>query len=201
MRVRDEHLRRRVALEAARLISEHGLRDFHAAKRKAAERLDIRDEAGLPKNSEVEEALREHQRLFHGHDQPQQLRVLREAACEAMRYFARFEPRLVGPVLDGTADRHSAVCLHLFCDTTKSVLVTLNDDGVNFEEDSRRLRIDAQHSVDFPVLRIRQAGIEFDLTLLPLDAIRQAPLDRGGERPLQRAALSAVEKLLRDAEI
>ncbi|MBU6199105.1 MAG: hypothetical protein KGI64_06065 [Xanthomonadaceae bacterium] len=200
MPARNDHLRRRVALEAARLISEHGLRDFHAAKRKAAERLDIRDEAGLPKNSEVEEALREHQRLFHGDDQPRRLRALREAACEAMRYFARFEPRLVGPVLDGTADTHSAVCLHLFCDTIESVIVTLNDDGVNFEEDSRRLRLDTQRSADFPVLRIRQAGVEFDLTLLPLDAIRQAPLDRGGERPLQRAALSAVEKLLRDTE-
>ncbi|MBS0438883.1 MAG: hypothetical protein JSS33_05700, partial [Proteobacteria bacterium] len=48
MAARDNPMRRRVAVEAARLISEHGLRDYHAAKRKAAERLNIRDESSLP---------------------------------------------------------------------------------------------------------------------------------------------------------
>ncbi|HTI97058.1 MAG TPA: hypothetical protein VL425_11200 [Rudaea sp.] len=196
MPARNENLRRRVALEAARLISEHGIRDYQLAKRKAAESLHALDESSLPKNSEIEQALREHQRLFHSDDQPTQLRALREAACEAMRYFARFEPRLVGAVLDGTADTHSAVCLHLFCDTPESVLALLNDDGIVFEEDSRRLRLDATRSADFPVLRMNQAGVDFDLTVLPRDAIRQAPLDRSGERPMPRAGLAAVESLL-----
>jgi hypothetical protein len=196
MPARNEQLRRRVALEAARLISEHGIRDYQLAKRKAAERLHALDESSLPKNREIEEALREHQRLFRADDQPPKLRALREAACEAMRYFARFEPRLVGAVLDGTADTHSPVCLHLFCDTPESVLAVLDDDGIAFEEDSRRLRLDSQQFSDFPILKIHQDGVEFDLTLLPPDAIRQAPLDRSGERPLQRAALAAVETLL-----
>ncbi|HST28224.1 MAG TPA: hypothetical protein VLK26_07625 [Rudaea sp.] len=196
MPARNENLRRRVALEAARLISEHGIRDYQLAKRKAAESLHALDESSLPKNREIEQALREHQRLFHGDDQPTQLRALREAACEAMRYFARFEPRLIGAVLDGTADAHSPVCLHLFCDTPESVLAVLNDDDIVFEEDNRRLRLDAERSADFPVLRMSQSGIDFDLTLLPRDAIRQAPLDRSGERPLQRAALAAIESLL-----
>lgn len=196
MPARNQQLRRRVALEAARLISEHGIRDFQIAKRKAAEHLHAFDESSLPKNREIEEALREHQRLFHGDEQPRQLRALREAACEAMRYFARFEPRLVGAVLDGTANTHSPVCLHLFCDTPESIIAMLNDDDIVFDEDNRRLRMNAEHSTDFPVLKIRQFGVEFDLTLLPLDAIRQAPLDRSGERPLPRAALTAVEALL-----
>jgi len=196
MAARDNPMRRRVAVEAARLISEHGLRDYHAAKRKAAERLNIRDESSLPKNSEIEEALREHQRLFHGGDQPGHLRELRVAACEAMRYLKRFAPRLVGPVLDGTADAHSAVALHLFSESPETVIDMLAEDGVEFEEDSRRLRINHAVSADFPVLRIARSGVDYDLTLLPQDAIRQAPLDRTGERPMQRAALAAVEALL-----
>ena len=196
MPARSEQLRRRVALEAARLISEHGIRDYQLAKRKAAENLHALDAASLPKNQQIEEALREHQRLFHRDDQPRQLRALREAALEAMRYFVRFEPRLVGAVLDGTADIHSAICLHLFCDTTESVMGLLTDDGIDFDEDSRRLRLDAGNFAEFPVLRITQSGVDFDLTLLPLDAIRQAPLDRSGERPMPRAGLAAVEKLL-----
>ena len=35
---RSHQLRRRVALEAARLISEHGMRDYRQAKLKAAQR-------------------------------------------------------------------------------------------------------------------------------------------------------------------
>ncbi|MBS0557551.1 MAG: hypothetical protein JSR27_09100 [Proteobacteria bacterium] len=196
MSSRNEQLRRRVALEAARLISEHGLRDYHAAKRKAAQRLGIGDDTGLPKNDEIEDALREHQRLFHGADQPRHLRELRQAAGEAMRYFARFQPRLVGAVLDGTADAHSAVALHLYCDSPESVMHSLTEDGMDFDEDSRRLRVNPTHTMEFPVIRIVQSGVDFDLTLMPLDAIRQAPMDRSGERPMPRASLAQVQALL-----
>ena len=68
--MKTSNMRRRVALEAARLISEHGIRDYQLAKRKAAESLHALDESSLPKNSEIEQALREHSSLFHGDEQP-----------------------------------------------------------------------------------------------------------------------------------
>jgi hypothetical protein len=183
-------------LEAARLMSEHGIRDFHMAKRKAAERLGAGEDTGLPKNSEVEDALREYQRLFQADEQPMRLRRLREVAREAMRFFVRFEPRLVGAVLDGTADRHSAVCLHLFSDAPEEIVAFLQEQGIPYEEQNRRLRTghDAQH--EYPVLLFSADEVAIDLTVLPLDAIRQAPLDRVGERPMRRAALAALEELL-----
>ena len=101
---RVQRNRLRIAQEAARLMSEHGIRDFHHAKLKAADRLGIADTQALPRNEEIAQALREHQRLFQPESQPQQLRARRLAAAEAMRFLARFEPRLVGAVLDGSAD-------------------------------------------------------------------------------------------------
>ncbi|HEY8682306.1 MAG TPA: hypothetical protein VIM06_03985, partial [Rhodanobacter sp.] len=80
--------RLRIAQEAARLMSEHGIRDFHHAKLKAAERLGILDTQALPRNLEIEQALREHQRLFLASSQPELLRQRREAAVEAMRFLA-----------------------------------------------------------------------------------------------------------------
>jgi hypothetical protein len=193
---RAQELRRRIALEAARLMSEHGIRDFHQAKRKAAERLGAGEDVGLPKNSEVEDALREYQRLFQADEQPVRLRRLREVARDAMRFFVRFQPRLVGAVLDGTADRHSAVCLHLFSDAPEEVVAFLQEQGIPYEEQNRRLRThhDAQH--EYPVLLFSADEVAIDLTVLPLDAIRQAPLDRVGDRPMRRAALAALEELL-----
>ena len=47
-------------------MSEHGIRDFLTAKRKAAERFGVTDGSVLPKNIEIEDALAEYQRLFGG---------------------------------------------------------------------------------------------------------------------------------------
>jgi len=188
--------RRRIAIEAARLMSESGIRDFAAAKRKAAERLGVFDEGSLPKNCEIEDALREHQRLFQAEEHPAHLRALREAAREAMRFFVRFEPRLVGAVLEGTADRHSAVCLHVFSDTPEEVMLLLDDQGIAYTENQRRLRVSRDVQAEFPVLKVMQNGTAFDLTILPCDAIRQAPLDRVDEKPMRRASLAALDELL-----
>jgi hypothetical protein len=195
---RARELRRRIALEAARLMSEHGIRDFHLAKRKAAERLGTGEETGLPKNSEIEEALREHQRLFQGTEHPVLLRRLRTVARDAMQFFTRFEPRLVGSVLDGTADKHSAICLHLFSDTLEEVAGFLQEQGIPYEEQNRRLRMSHDEQQEYPVLLFSADAVAIDLTVLPRDAIRQAPLDRTGDRPMRRATLAALEELLAD---
>ena len=197
---RQQHNRRRVAQEAARLMSEHGIRDYHRAKLKAAERLGIEDAQALPRNQEIEQALREHQRIFLADSQPQLLRERRLAALDAMRFLARFEPRLVGAVLDGTADAHSAVCLHVFSDDPEAVSRHLHDHGVPFDTQTRHLRTSRDDQTEFPVLLFAADGLPFDLTVLPHDALRQAPLDRVDEKPMHRAGLAAVEALLAEGD-
>ncbi|TAM61988.1 MAG: hypothetical protein EPN49_05285 [Rhodanobacter sp.] len=193
---RQQRNRLRVAQEAARLMSEHGIRDFHRAKLKAAERLGIVDTQALPRNAEIEQALREHQHLFLADSQPRSLRVRREAAIEAMRFLAAFEPRLVGAVLEGTADAHSAVCLHVFSDDPDAVELFLREQGVPIETETRRLRINRDEQTEYPVLLFAADRLPFDLTVLPRNALRQAPLDRIDDRPMWRATLAQVETLL-----
>lgn len=195
-RGRGEQMRRRIAVEAARLISEHGIRDYHQAKRKAAERLGIPVDSALPKNAEIEDALREYQRLFDAQDQPRRLRQLRESAREALRFFARFEPRLVGAVLDGSADRHSAVCLHLFSDEAESVARFLDERGIPHEQQSRQLRLARDVQREFPAFVFSAGETPIDVTVLPEELARQAPLDRSGEKPMRRASLAALDELL-----
>jgi hypothetical protein len=196
--IHTHETRRRIAVEAARLISEGGLRDYGRAKAKAAAHLGVFDEASLPKNSEIDDALREHQRLFHGDDQARTLRRLREVAREAMRFLARHEPRLVGAVLEGTADEHSAVCLHLYTDQPNDVVIQLLENGIPYEEQSRRMRTDRETARDFAALLFSAEDTAIDLTLLPYDLLRQAPLDRISEKPMQRANLAALDALLQD---
>jgi len=193
---RVQRTRLRVAQEAARLMSEHGIRDFHRAKRKAAERLGVLDEQALPRNHEIEQALREHQRLFQADSQPQLLRERREAAVEAMRFLQRFEPRLVGAVLEGTADAHSAVCLHVFSDDPEAVGIYLREHGVPFETQTRRLRMTRDEQIEYPVMLFAADNLPFDITVFPHNALRQAPLDRVDEKPMRRASLASVEIML-----
>ncbi|MER3546633.1 MAG: hypothetical protein C4338_03120 [Rhodanobacteraceae bacterium] len=198
---RSHQLRRRVAIEAARLISEHGMRDYRQAKLKAAERLGLHDEQQLPRNREIEDALREHQRLFQSDSQPQALRARREVAAEAMRFLKNYDPRLVGPVLEGTADTHSAVCLHVFCDSFEEVALFLRERGIPFEQRVRTLRLDRQRNGDCPVLLFAAAGMAIDLTVFPRDALRQPPLDRIDEKPMRRASLASLEAMMAEEEI
>ena len=102
-----------LAQEAARIMSEQGIDDYGLAKRKAAERLGASDIAVLPKNTEIEAALAAHHRLFEGSKHSNALSALRRTALQAMKLLDSFQPRLVGPVLSGTADANGKATIPL----------------------------------------------------------------------------------------
>jgi len=194
---RGENLRRALAQEAARVMAEHGIRDFLVAKRKAAERFGVTDGGAiLPKNSEVEEALAAYQRLFGGASHLEALHAQRSAALAAMRYLREFEPRLVGPVLAGTATEHSEVQLHLFADRAESVTLKLIDAGIPHEVTERRVKLNAERIRAFPGVRFEMEDQPIEATVFPPEGIRQAPVSPVDGRPMRRANALEVEALL-----
>lgn len=198
--MRGENLRRALAQEAARLMAEHGIRDFLVAKRKAAERFGVVDGGGamLPKNSEIEAALAEYQRLFGGASHLQALDGKRRAALAAMRYLSEFAPRLVGPVLSGTATPHTEVQLHLFADRLESVTLKLLDEGIPHELTERRIKLDAERIEPFPGVRFEMDDCPIEAMVFPTDGIRQAPMSPVDGRPMRRADALEVEGLLKE---
>ena len=62
----DGQQRTRIAQAAARLVADHGIADWTAAKRKAARELGLPATAPLPGDDEVEDALLSHHALFGG---------------------------------------------------------------------------------------------------------------------------------------
>ncbi len=198
---RTRERRRRLAHEAARLMAEGGIRDFHQAKLKAAHRLGIHDDASLPRNREIEDALREYQRLFLGDSLAVGLRTRREAALRALEFFAAFDPRLVGPVLDGTADPNSPVTLQLYTDDADAVPRFLEEHRIPAESRTRHVRLDRERGDVFPVWLFSAEELTFDLTVLPADVLRQAPLSSVDERPMKRASASQLRQMLADDEI
>lgn len=198
---RTHERRTRLAQEAARLMAVGGIRDFHQAKLKAAERLGIHDDASLPRNREIEDALREYQRLFQGDATADALLQRREAALHALEFFASFDARLVGPVLEGTADANTPVGLHLYSDDAGAIARFLDEHRIPAEARGRRIRLDRERDFDADVWLFAADGLTFDLTVLPLDALRQAPLSAVDEKPMRRASPAQVRALLAEAEI
>jgi hypothetical protein len=193
---RADLLRQAVAEEAARIMREQGIADFLLAKRKAADRLGVTDASILPRNTEVEAALVAHQRLFGGDRHANDLAQIRRAALEAMRVMADFDPRLVGPVLTGTASRHSDINLHLFTESPEAVSLRLEERGVPHEVVERRLRFERDRTVSYPALRFVAGRQTVDAVVFPLDGIRQAPSSPVDGKPMRRASAAEVEALL-----
>jgi hypothetical protein len=195
---RGDALRRTLAVEAARLMAEHGIDDFGFAKRKAAERFGTFEGAVLPSNAEVEAALQEYQRLFEADSHGETLYVLRQTAVTAMELLADFTPRLVGPVLTGTATRNTEVQLHLFAERAEAVTIRLLDTAIPHELVERRVKVRADEWVLTPAVRLTVDDIPVDALVFGRDGQRQAPLSPTDGRPLRRASIDEVRALLDD---
>ncbi len=193
---RTRERRHRLAHEAARLMAESGIHDFHLAKQKAARRLGIADDAAWPRNSEIQQALRDYQRLFRGKSQPQALQHLREAALDALQFFAPFRPLLAGAVVEGTADAQSPVCVHLHTDQPLELQDWLQRHAIPARAAVRTVRLDRDRHGDVDAWLFDADGVAFELLVLPLHAQRQAPLSPVDEKPMQRLSATRLGRLL-----
>lgn len=189
--------RQRIAQEAARLVTECGIHDFEQARRKAALRLGVHEEALLPRLSDVEQALREHQRLFAASTQPDALQQRRESALQAMQFLHAFHPRLSGAVLSGVAGEHSPVILHLHSDDTEAVQHFLHDQRIPAEARTWSLQLAGfSGRRHYPGWEFTADGIAFELVILPEDALRHPPVSADDGKPLPRATLAQLRQLL-----
>lgn len=189
-------LRREVAAEAARILATEGQRSYRAAKEKAAQRKGLSPRVSLPSNAEIEAALKSWQQLYGGDSHAQSLRALRRVAVSAMKFFSRFRPKLVGPVLEGTADRHSRISLHLFSDEPDEVPRFLLEQGLPFTQESRRIRWHDGSFRDLEIVVVEAGGDTVELILMVGAGARQAPPSPIDGKSQRRAGIAEVERLL-----
>jgi len=188
-----------IAAEAARIIATEGQHNYHAAKKKAAERIGATERLALPSNIEVENALRLYQGLYGGTAHAENLERLRGIAIEAMYYLEKYNPRLAGTVLDGTANEHSRITLHIFTESTESVILHFLEKGVPFRQEERQIRwYDGSHrTVPLLVFEVDDATVE--LMIFDPVHIRQAPPSPIDGKPQRRATLADTECLLAES--
>ena len=185
-----------VAQEAARIIINHGMRDYRLAKQKAADRLGVNTRGFLPGNAEIETAVAEHLQIFGGDSHQHHLRFMRVTALAAMELLTTFAPRLVGPVLAGTADMYSVINLHVFADSPEAVAMQLDEMGLQYRPFERRLRSRRDQLCTYAGFAFHHNDSSIEATVFPVDGIRQAPMSPIDGKPMQRADSNGVQKLL-----
>lgn len=182
------------------MMQESGSRDVRHARLKAARQLGLDDPSALPDEAQIAQALDQQLRLFAPASRTDALHEKRLAALQAMAFFDVFSPRLVGPVLNGTADAASPVQLHLHSDTAETVQHLLDDQRIPATPGSIRLRLQRGSTTVIPCWRLLADGVPFELLVLPTTALRQPPLQALDDTPMPRAASAQLQRLIAETQ-
>jgi hypothetical protein len=187
-----------IAAAAARMVVEDGL-EYGAAKSRAARELGRRSTRNveLPSNEQLEDQVREHIALFHADTQPTELHALRAVALRWMQRLAAFRPHLGGAVWRGTATRHSAVHLDLYCDDPKAAELALVNAGVAYDVGS----LERNGGEPVSVLTIGSRSSELGTLVSVHLFLRDLDEQRGALKPDARGRswrgdLAALQRLL-----
>lgn len=183
--------RAQIAQAAARLIAEHGLNDWQAAKRKACRELGLPDHEGLPGNEEVAQALRDYNTLFQGDVQEASLRAQRLDALTWMERLAQWNPLLTGAVAAGWATVHSEVRLELEAADAKAVELALINAGVVYAAVATPGR-----EPQVPQLRLETPQATVRLVVLSPQQRRNRPRRERAAPPEERLTLAQLRALL-----
>jgi hypothetical protein len=192
-------MRARIAAAAARIMAEDGIDDFALAKRKAARQLGAAETEALPRNDEIEEALRAYRALYQPAEHAERIAELRRIALEAMRALERFSPYLTGAVLKGTAGPYAQIELQLFPESAKEVELFLLERRIAFTtHEGRRFSGSRAHAMSVFSLAWQEVPLKLSV-FDPRDERLALKTSQAG-RVMERAGIAEVETLLCDGE-
>jgi hypothetical protein len=199
-----DHIRQMIAQQAARMMAEDGVHDYAYAKKKAGRQLGFSENSVLPTNAEIEEEIRLYHEIYNADEQPTELQKLRKAALMTMQLFERFNPRLTGSVLDGTAGKFAQTDIHLFADSAKEIEIFLLSQQIPFESSEKSYRISDKPSKDkkekarktVPVFTLEtELGLQ-KLSVFEFDDLRFATKKTSDGSNAERADITELKELI-----
>lgn len=189
-------LRRRIAFEAACLMYHRQESEYYRAKQKAARRIcrGWVKPADLPSNAEIRDEIQALARLYEGDDRTRNLREMRLEALRMMRILYRFRPRLIGSVMTGHVRKGSDIDLHLFSDSVEAVALTLDDEGLIYDVERKKVRKHGEERV-FTHIHVTDR-FPFELTVYPAAKAHYVFKSSITGKAIERANIAELEELL-----
>lgn len=192
----NDRMRRQVAWEAARLMYAREETEYLRAKLKAARRV-ARGEfkpSDLPTNREIRDQVQLWADLHEGRQRTEILRDMRLEALRMMRLLRLFRPRLIGSTLTGHVRRGSDIDLHLFSDSVEAVAAALDEQGVSYAIQRKRVRKHGQERI-FVHIHVDDR-FPFELTIYAGDLAHYVFKSSITGKAIQRASIAELEQLL-----
>jgi predicted HD phosphohydrolase len=189
-------LRRQITWEAARLMYSRQESEYYRAKMKAARTIGQRwvRPADLPSNAEIRDEIQSLARLYEGDARSDNLLAMRLAALALMRRLAPFRPRLIGSVMTGHVRQGSDIDLHLFSDTAEAITHLLDQDGLTYTVERKRVRKHGEERI-FTHIHIVDR-FPFELTVYAADQAHYVFKSSITGRTIERASIAELEQFL-----
>ena len=197
--MQPSRLRRQIAWEAARLMYVRQESEYYRAKVKAARQIckGWVKPADLPSNKEIRDEIQCWARLYEGEQRTQNLREMRLEALRMMQILERFRPRLIGSVWTGHIRQGSDVDLHLFTDSVQAVTLVLDEHGMVYDVERKRVTKQGEERI-FTHVHI-QGRFPFELTVYAADKAHYVFKSSITGKGIERASIKELEKFLVEA--
>ncbi len=194
----DERLRRQIAFLAAQMMYQRTETEYFTAKRKAARQLGVEYRyrpSDLPSNREIRDQIQAMARMHEGSKRLEKLQDMRVEALRLMRRLARFRPRLIGSVCTGHVRKGSDIDIHLFSDSLALVTDTLDELGLEYEVEHKRIIKHGEERV-FTHIHVFDR-FNYELTLYPEDKVHYVFKSSITGKAIERLSIRELEDLLR----
>ena len=110
-------------------------------------------------------------------------------------------PKAKIAVLDGTANRHSRIALHVFSDSIEPVILYFLENGAPFSQEQRQIRwFDGSYRT-IQLIVFELVGAVVELSVFEPVHLRQAPPSPIDGKPQRRATLAEAECLLVESTV
>lgn len=119
---------------------------------------------------------------------------MRIEALRLMRILRDFRPRLIGSTLTGHVRQGSDIDLHLFSDSLEAVTGALDDEGMEYEVERKRVRKHGDERI-FTHVHIPDR-FPFELTIYASNLSSFPFTSSITGKPIERASIAELEKLL-----
>ncbi len=137
----DVKTRQLITREAARLMYQDSVSQYHTAKYMAARKIlsgggkniRVKNPSHLPSNGEISEAVDALAQLHEGDFRYAQLFSMRVVALEYMQQLEAFSPRLIGSVSTGRIKKTSDIDIHIFTDSMEELRLRMDTLGWQYE--------------------------------------------------------------------
>jgi len=169
VRGQTKHARIIIANRAAEIIMEEGITDYRFAKKKASKYLGYQSLDFLPSNDEIDNALKEYQKIYQVDIDVSLVIKIKNEALLIMELFKKFNPHLLGQLIDGLVPKYPILQINLYTDNMKEIEYLLLNNNIEFNLKDTNIsekRTKKKSLRNIPIIKIEGRWFPIELKIL-----------------------------------